>query len=128
MGRPRKYGNEKALHVMVSVSPEDKLFTDQKGLSPSDIYHEAVERIKKGIGENSELAEVERHIAQVRAVYVKSERGECNPDAYIKAIDIFLKVHTDWIKVDIMDRVERRRSIFIDHKANKEVDSNETIF
>lgn len=108
MGRKSLF-QEKAEHIMISCSKEDREYVDSKGLSPSKIYQDAVIRIRNGNVENSKNMEFENDIEKVRVVFVKSERGLCKKESYFTAIQIFMDKWTDITKPEVMGRVERPR-------------------
>lgn len=108
MGRKPLFQN-KAEHIMISVSPEDKKFIDEKGISPSKFFQEALVKFRKGTNENSNNMEFQSDIEKVREIFVKKSRGVVSEETYFKAIAIFMEKWKDITKFEVMGLVERPR-------------------
>ena len=120
MGRKPLF-QQKAEHIMISVSPEDKKYALEKGISPSVFYHEALERHRKGTNTISKDSEFQADLEKVRVIFVKSERGLCQKDSYFKAIQIFMEKWQDITKPEVMALVERPR-YYTEREESKEVE------
>lgn len=114
MARPVKSGKEKAVVLSVSCSPEDKEFIDRKGISPSSIFQQAINNLRTGIEQNSNVNEVEKDIEILRKYFIESAKPEGNTELYYKAINMFLEKHPNWQKAEVIQRAERPRHVILE--------------
>ena len=125
MGRKSLFGG-KAEHIMISISAEDKKFVEEKGISPSKFFQEAIVKFREGTNDNSKNMEFDSDIEKVRAVFVRCERGTLDKDKYFLAIKIFMDKWVDVTKPEVMARVERAR-YYTEKEELKEVEGNESL-
>ena len=117
MARPKKVG-EKAIVISVSCSPEEKELLDLKGISPTQLFREAIKKIAIENGSSNNDAEHDLNI--LRKYYVQSTKPNGNREIYLKGINLFLEKYPDWTKAEVMTRAERPRHVKLEIEAGAE--------
>lgn len=113
MARPKKIEG-KAVIVSISCTAEEKQFLDLKGISPTQLFRQAINRLKLQTGETE--YEVEKDIQLLRQYYVQGTRPNGNREYYLKAVNLFLEKHPDWTKAEVMARAERERHVKLENE------------
>jgi hypothetical protein len=114
MARPIKNGSEKAIQLYVSCSPEEKVFLDKKGISPSQLFQQAINNFRVSIGERASTNELEKDIEILRKYFVASTKPNGDVKKYWLAVDMFLQKFPDWTKAEVMQRAERPRHVVLE--------------
>lgn len=117
MARPKKIEG-KAVIVSISCTAEEKLFLDLKGISPTQLFRNAIKNLK--LKDNSVNPQIEKDLEILRKYYVKSTRPNGNIQDYWDRVNLFLEKYPVYTKVEVMSRVQRER--FIDFKTDEKVE------
>ena len=118
MGRNRKSGEEKAVIISISCTHTEKEFLDFKGISPSKLFQEAIQKLKVGEKKNPLVFRIENDIEIIRKYYVDGIKPNGDFQVYLKSISKFLEKYPDWTKAEIMARAERPRHIVLEDSVS----------
>lgn len=116
MARPKKF-KTKPIVISISCSVEEKLFLDLKGISPTQLFREAISKIKN---KTAEEVDCEKDLVILRKYYVQSTKPNGNREIYWKGINLFLEKYPDWTKAEVMTRAERPRHVKLEIEAGAE--------
>jgi hypothetical protein len=112
MGRPKKIG-EKNIIVSCGCTPAEKQLLDEKGISPTQLFREAIRSLANK--NKVVLDPVEKDLAILRRYYVQSTRPNGDREIYLQGVNLFLQKYSDWTKAEVMARAERPRHIKLEN-------------
>jgi hypothetical protein len=112
MARPQKF-KSKTIIVSISCSPEEKQFLEMKGISPTQLFREAIKKLQLQTGTID--YDIDKDFQILRKYYVQSTKPNGDRELYLRAINLFCEKHSDYTKAEVMARAERERHV----KLNK---------